>query len=779
MSSRLYTRLFRCLSGRLCLVVGSLLWGLMPFSQAVAETGQPDMSLQEYRVRGQDALHRGHVAQAIYEWEKALDLAQRTGAKHELPGLHGQLASAYARDGRYAQAHSHLGTALELAAESDDPVQTVQLRRLLGSLYLADGRIEAAQTQLQNTLQLAEQTGDHGGLAATYNDLGNLRTRQRAYSDALDLFSKSAASAQAAGNQLLAAKALSNAAAAALENGRYKQARILIEDAQQAVHKPHNSHDKAFALLRLGLLLQDLHQHSAKPGDQQKIYALFSRARDIAESLHDSNAGAYASGYLGILYEQAGRTGEALELSQRAIFLAQEAGSTESLYRWQWLAARQFLDQDNRDESLAHYRLAVAAIEQIRNQLLKRASAGANTFTERLTPLYREYVSLLLELGISATDPNLRNEYLQEAQGAMEQYRAAELQDYFQDECVAAARQKVKQLDTALSPGTAVIYPVVQADRIVLLLTFSSGMEAASVNISEERFNKEVTEFRHKLEKRTTREYLRQARQLYDWLIRPIESRLQSQDINTLVVVPGGALRTIPMAALHDGQQFLIEKYAIASTPGLELTDPRPIDRQDIKILMSGLTVPTYGFSGLPYVDAELNAIQELYGGRRLQDDSFTKTEFRHELEGEDYAVVHIASHGKFEAKTSNSFILMYEDQLMLDELELYMSVSRYRESPVELLTLSACQTAAGDNRAALGLAGVAVKAGARSALATLWVINDQASAELIVEFYNQLQNASQTKARSLQLAQTRMLQDARYRHPGYWSAFLLIGNWL
>jgi CHAT domain-containing protein len=94
------------------------------------------------------------------------------------------------------------------------------------------------------------------------------------------------------------------------------------------------------------------------------------------------------------------------------------------------------------------------------------------------------------------------------------------------------------------------------------------------------------------------------------------------------------------------------------------------------------------------------------------------------------------------------------------------------------LLTLSACQTAAGDNRAALGLAGVAVKAGARSALATLWTINDQATAVLINEFYDQLQDISLSKARSLQQAQIRMLQDLRYHHPGYWSAFLLIGNW-
>ena len=107
------------------------------------------------------------------------------------------------------------------------------------------------------------------------------------------------------------------------------------------------------------------------------------------------------------------------------------------------------------------------------------------------------------------------------------------------------------------------------------------------------------------------------------------------------------------------------------------------------------------------------------------------------------------------------------------------MNVSRFRDEPVELLTLSACETAVGDDLAALGLAGIAVKAGARSALATLWFINDQASAVLVSEFYAQLQDPSLSKVKALQQAQLRLVQDRRYEHPIYWSPFLLIGNWL
>ena len=114
-----------------------------------------------------------------------------------------------------------------------------------------------------------------------------------------------------------------------------------------------------------------------------------------------------------------------------------------------------------------------------------------------------------------------------------------------------------------------------------------------------------------------------------------------------------------------------------------------------------------------------------------------------------------------------------------MDALETYMANTKFRKNPIELLTLSACQTAVGDEKAALGLGGIAVKAGARSALATLWYINDYASSKLIQEFYINLKDAKNSKAVALQAAQLSLIKDARFKHPSYWAPFLLIGNWL
>jgi CHAT domain-containing protein len=234
------------------------------------------------------------------------------------------------------------------------------------------------------------------------------------------------------------------------------------------------------------------------------------------------------------------------------------------------------------------------------------------------------------------------------------------------------------------------------------------------------------------------------------------------------------------LATLQDGERFLIQDFAVAVAPGLSLVQPRPIQREKVNLLLSGLSESVQGFPPLKFVTGELQSVEPLYPSEVLENQSFTLKDFREKLTDEQFSIVHIASHGQFDRDVTKTFVLTYDKKLTLNDLESLIRPGQYRGRPVELLVLSACQTAAGDDRAALGLAGVAVKAGARSALATLWFVNDQSTSTLITEFYSQLRNEpSVSKARSLQLAQIKLLGDRRYRHPCYWSPYLIIGNWL
>ena len=286
--------------------------------------------------------------------------------------------------------------------------------------------------------------------------------------------------------------------------------------------------------------------------------------------------------------------------------------------------------------------------------------------------------------------------------------------------------------------------------------------------------------FRVNLEKRTTYEFLDDAKQLYDWLIKPLDSVLANTKVDTLVFIPDGALRNIPMSSLYDGQRYLIEKYAVAVTPGLTLMEPRPFKKQGIALVANGLSDGVQGFSPLKYVPTELSNLRNLFGGTQLMNSQFVKANVDKEFAQENYSIVHIASHGHFDADAKKTFVLTYDGKLTLDELEQLLRPSQLRDKPVELLSLSACQTAAGDDRAALGLAGIAIKAGARSAFATLWFVNDESSTLLVSDFYNQLRNHPDiSKAKALRAAQLKLIADPRYAHPCYWAPYLLIGNWL
>jgi CHAT domain-containing protein len=299
------------------------------------------------------------------------------------------------------------------------------------------------------------------------------------------------------------------------------------------------------------------------------------------------------------------------------------------------------------------------------------------------------------------------------------------------------------------------------------------------VPVSGDELEAEIGQFRRYLEKRTTRQYLRQARKLYDWMIRPIEPLLEENSITTLVTVPQGSMTTIPFSALNDGKQYLVEKYALATTPSLKLTDPGSLDKTSAEVLLAGLSDGVQGFPPLPNVPAELAAVEAAFGGDRIENQDFSYVNMSSALEQDPYPVVHIATHAQFKGRSEDTFLLTWHDQMDLDHLQSLIGLSEFRTQPVELLVLSACQTAVGDEQAALGLAGVAVKAGARSALASLWFVNDESTSRLVTEFYRHYKQPGVSKAEALQAAQIEVLQDLRYRHPGYWAPFLLIGNWL
>jgi CHAT domain-containing protein len=729
--------------------------------------------------QGLQAYQRGAFDQALAAWKQAAKLYEQNGQVRDQSRALVQTAQASEATGQVNQALQQLEVALALAQQIQDRAWTTTVLDNLGRTYLAARQPDAAMQYLSQALEMTPG-GSGRELAAIKNNLGLAHVAQQRMTDALSLFTDAAATASIAGDRPLKVRAQVNAARAALGLNEPGAARNSLDQALDELKDMHASHDKATSLIHIGLGYQQLRGAMPEMSAPLLLRAagVFVEAATIAESIGDTRARSYADGYLGHLYETERRYDESLHLTRRAIFSAQAANAPESLYRWQWQLGRLLTGTGKLDEAITAYDHAKTALRPIRMEVSSALSAGASSDEELIRPLFFEQADLLFRKASQTEDAKASEDYLRQARDAIETYKAAELRDYFRDQCVDALQARLTKLDT-VSPFTAVIYPIIFPGRTELLVSFSTGLMRFSVPISSKVLTEEVRAFRRTVEKRTTLEYLAHAQQIYDWLIRPLEPELIRQQVQTLVFVPDGALRTIPFSALHDGKSFLIQQYAVAMTPGLYLTDPHPLDRQNIRFLAGGLTKSVQGFPSLPHVAEEVEAVRTLYQADQLLNQEFRTSVLEQELRESRYGIVHIATHGKFSSDANDSFLLTFDGKLTMSKLDQLIGLFRFRQDPLELLTLSACQTAVGDDRAALGLAGVAIKAGARSALATLWFINDEASSELISEFYRQLRDPSVSKAVAIQRAQIKLLGDRVYDHPAYWSPFLLLNNWL
>ncbi|WP_235526379.1 CHAT domain-containing protein [Nostoc piscinale] len=294
--------------------------------------------------------------------------------------------------------------------------------------------------------------------------------------------------------------------------------------------------------------------------------------------------------------------------------------------------------------------------------------------------------------------------------------------------------------------------------------------------------------------------YLTPAQQLYNWLITPLKSNLQARQINNLVFIMDAGLRTMPIAALYDGQQYLIENYSVGLMPSLSLTDTTYVDIKTAEVLGMGAS-QFMNQDPLPSVPSELTTItQKLWPGKAFLNEAFTLTNLKGQRQQKAFGIVHLATHGEFNSGApNNSYIQLWDTQLKMDQIRQL----GWNNPPVELVVLSACRTALGNEDAELGFAGFAVQAGTKSALASLWYVSDEGTLGLMTQFYEKLKQAP-IKAEALRRSQVAMLKgqvrlemgrlrtargdvplppvllelgDQKLTHPYFWAAFTMIGN--
>jgi CHAT domain-containing protein len=762
----------------------------------------------------------GQLGEAIAQWEQAIQIYQQQGsevARIQLPKLLTEQAQAYKELGQNLRAIKILQLAVGLAKQNSDLRTQAATLGALGNAYWAVGNYEQALLSHQGSLNLARQLNAPDYIAASLNNLGNLyMTRAQRYRYQANTARVEGDQQEIARLTQLAKQEIAAARSAFEESLRETQAiggithvktllnlnRLLEqlpppdwtaiaknrEQALALVEALPDSRDKAYVLINLAQSFR--RQASAASGEQGRsstdALLLLQQALIVARTIGDGRAESFALGSLGQIYQLAGQTSAALELTQKAQFMAGQANAADSAYRWQWQAGRLLKIAGKTKDAIASYEQAIATLQSIRSNLLAIQTDLQFDFRDSVEPVYRELMQLLLEPSMLKNQEQ-RKTNLSKVIDTLELLKLAELQNYFGNECVEVAQADAKSEVSLVNANAAIIYSVVFNDHTEMILRSPDDqLTSYSVSLNQEQMQQEIDQLRKLLEKRSTNEYLRPAQNVYDALIRPLEADLAAAGVKTLIFIHDDGLRQVPMAVLHDGQQFLIHKYAIATTPSLTLTTRSSAEGRYSGALIMGLSVERPPFDALINVPAEVGSVQKILGGTKLMDRDFTLANLQEQLLNKSYPVVHIATHGKFGVDAASTFLLTFDSRLTLEQIDevlrqaaLSQKQSRQRQQPVELLTLSACQTAAGDNRAALGIAGVAVRAGVRSALASLWNINDEATVPLIEEFYTQLAQPNVTKAEALQKAQLKMIASLEYSHPAVWSPFILIGNWL
>lgn len=735
--------------------------------------------------KGSLALSKGNPENALDFWRESASLHTKLGdVQNQIRNTLNQEQALKIR-GFYRRSQQTLEEILPiLQAQPDSLLKAIALSHY-GEILSLTSDINLARQRLEESFQILQSLPDSTNpenneqKSIVLLNLGNLERADDNLSLAIDLYNQSIEVGQQPITKL---QGKLNLLSLAIESEKLDSA---LEIRSQIAPKIANLSvsdagirariNYAESILQLTQLLPKS-EHLALQTDAAKVLA---EAVKQSQSIGSQSLLAYSLGSLGSVYEQSQQVNEAIELTERSLAIAQSINAPDIAYRWQWQLGRLLKQKGDRKSAIASYTEAIQNLRQLRSDLAFINSDVQFSFRERVEPVYRQLVSLLLqpdETNQESDEDKQKN--LLKAQAGIESLQLAELVNFFRSDCLNAVQVDINQLDRT----AAVIYPILLEDRLEVIISLpQQPLRHYASKILPQEIDNIVAEMRSDLRDTSSQDYLEYSRKLYNLLIRPSERELENAQVKTIVFVLDGSLRNIPMSILNDGKHFLVEKYSLALTPGLQLIDPKPIARQKIAALTGGLTEASQGFSALPSVNKELQEVQnQIPSSKVLLNANFTKNNLEKALEDSSTPIIHLATHGNFSSQAENTFLLTYDGKLNIESLtKLLLAKNRLDTQPVELLILSACQTAVGDKRAALGMAGMAVRAGARSTIASLWSVDDEATAQFMIALYKSLSTAKVTKSESLRTAQLNLLNSQQYSHPYFWAPFVLLGNWL
>ncbi|MBW4510877.1 MAG: CHAT domain-containing protein [Scytonematopsis contorta HA4267-MV1] len=776
---------------------------------------------QSLNTYGQLQLVLGESEPALRTWEEATAIYTQIGDENGKIGSQINQAQALQSLGLYRRAKNSLDSVKQLLSKQpESPLKATALLSLGKTMRVVAGsKLQDAYKTLEEALEIAEQLNLTETSAEIRLSLGNTaeilshnitpdkqKDKQTYIQKALENYRQVLVLSQKPITQL---QAQVNELHLLVESGKFTDTQILQKIIQSKLTTISASRQSIYLRINFAQSLTSLRKKTGSNNpSMSEIAQIVKTGLEQAFELQDFRAQAYTLGTLGNLYEQTQQWTEAQKLTQQALKIAQGIQASDITYRWQWQLGRILKAQsNNKDTKIAYekkeqakiaYGKAVKLLKNLRYDLVTVNRDVQFSFRDEVEPVYREFVSLLLQETQNTTPVSQEN--LQTARDVIEQLQLAEINDFLRKACLDISESsQLAQIDE-IDKNAAVVYPVILPNKLAVIVSFPNQPKDKSfslytADVSSDKLENTIKQFRNIITGKSF-DFIPYAQDLYNWLIRPIEPNLKKNKVKNIVFVLDGALRNIPMGALYDGKEYLIQKeYNIALTPGLRLLPSQSTNPRELRAILGGLAnIPKdlpdvdRDLGNLDNVPQELKAIQNIKGenspkqfaSQIFLDNDFTSDKIRKAVQSISAPFVHLATHGQFSSNPENTFILAADGRVEVNEISSILKArdKKNQLEPIELLVLSACDTAAGDNRAALGLAGVAIQSGARSTLATLWSVNDASTKKAMINFYDNLVNKKMTKAEALRQVQINFFKDEKYSHPYFWAPYVMVGNW-
>ncbi|MEO1397066.1 MAG: CHAT domain-containing protein [Cyanobacteria bacterium J06634_5] len=750
-------------------------------------------------------LSQGNYAQALTSFEQNLETVRGVGDRTLEAQILLNIGTVYLTQGSYTDAVDYLNQGLELGREIESPVVETLALTNLGSTYLAQKNYVQGISYLEQSLEISQSAGDRANEAITLSSIGTAYFLQENYSQALETLLLGLKIAQEVGNRSIETVTLNAIGTAYRSQGQYAEALSYYQQSLSNARELDDLASEAEVLSGLGELFE-------AQGQSTLSIAFFKQAVSTYEQIRSENQGLSQSlkdSYTAAIEERYRRLADLLLQQDRV------------------LEAQQVLDLLKIQE-LDDYLRGVRGTESALSILSPERS-----ILERHNELVTSTVNLGQELAeLQETDESKRSEQqnqridsildLQEeiTQEFLDFSRSKEIQE-FVAALVPAIRNAAIQLESfnliqkdLPSLNAALIYPLILDDRleVVALLPDTPPLRRTVEGLSKADLNQTILDLRQALDS-PRQNPLPAAQQLYSWLIEPIEAELAQAGIDSLLYAPDGQLRYIPLAALHDGERWLIERFGINNITAQSLSnyDDAPTARPRVLAGAFADTTTSHAvevdgelrnFSGLPFAGVELDNLQNTQPDiKTFLDEDFSLRAVKRIMN--EYEVLHFATHAAFvNSKPEDSFILFGNG-----DSPNVLDIGSWNLSNVDLVVLSACETGLdgfGNGAEILGMGYQFQLSGAGAVMASLWGVSDRGTQDLMTRFYDHL-SENQPKAKALQQAQIDLINstDAEIesalrgglapanstttlpddlkglRHPHYWAPFILIGNGL